>query len=329
MSIIRVVGSLADLDTYLNMASTTSNVDASVAKEGFVGSGTAMGRLNISPVSELWVNWRHTFADLTNTTVISLISFFNTSFSTTQALFRLLKNGAAQTDGIVRGQYWDGSAWVNIGGGPFTNSVNTEETLHIKMDEASGIFRRYRNTVLDGELLGDTIRTAAITIDRIEFASSSGTGAQTFSEIIIATTDIRGRRLQRLEPTADGANTAWTGTFADVDETGVGDSDYISSNTANQVETFVVADIAVSLAAAHAVEGVVISVRARKGEAGPQNLQAVLRTNSTDFVSSNYPTLNTVFQGGLQKIWETNPDTAAAWTQSEVNAIEVGVKSIA
>ena len=328
MSIIKVVGSLADLDAYLNMTSTTSGVDANIAKEGFTASATpGMGRINFNPVSELWVNWRQNHADLTNSSSFVTCQLFDTSFSTSQALFRLTQ-GRLDTDGAIIGQYWNGSAWVSIGTGPLSSVLTVEETLHVKMDNVSGIFRRYRNTVLDGELLGDTIRTAGTAINRIEFESHTGSGTQIYSEVIIATTDTRGRRLQRLEPTADGANTAWTGTFADVDEIGINDADYISTTTADQLETFVAADIAASLSTAFAVEAVVVSVRARKGDSGPQNLQAVIRTASTDYMSSNYPTLNTMFQGGQQKVWDTNPNTLAAWTQAEVNGIEIGVKSI-
>ena len=59
--------------------------------------------------------------------------------------------------------------------------------------------------------------------------------------------------------------------------------------------------------------------------AGGQNLQMSVRTGGSDFFSSNVA-ISSSFATG-QTIFDQNPDTAADWTTSEIDAVEIGLKS--
>lgn len=328
MAIIRALGSISDLDvnTGFSVSSTSGQLDLNVAKEGIFTASSFMARISITPTSDFWFNTWLYQSNLSSSSILTPIQFYDTTFSTTQALFRLQKTVlGAGVDGGIIGQYWNGSAWVSVGTGVLWEGFLYEQALRIKMHATLGVFGRYHNTVLDGQLSGNTILTAGTAINRIEIAL--GIGQTTFSEIIIADEDTRGMRLQRCEPTSNGANTAWTGVFSDVDETGITDSDLISSASANQIETYGCGDIHSSMSA-FAVKAVAVSARARKGGTGPQNLQAATRIGATNYFTSNLSALNTAF-AAVQGIWAVSPATGIAWTQAEVNAAEFGLKSIA
>jgi hypothetical protein len=53
----------------------------------------------------------------------------------------------------------------------------------------------------------------------------------------------------------------------------------------------------------------------------------VTRPGSTDRVGATQSVLDTYSM--LPQVWDTNPDTAAAWTVAEVNASQFGERLIA
>lgn len=321
-------------------ANTTGTVIATtVCREGLaVGtSGTGMCYFDLATaVAELWLTFRFAYSGGSAGLVgpSPFVSFFNTSFSTTQALFRMaMRNNVnyASADPWVM-QYWDGAAWQSVtvsGVGSLAGNVQYVATIRIKMDNSAGEFKLYWNGVLvTAFATGDTIFTAASTIDRIKIEQSGANGnigTGYWSEFTVDTIDNRDYRVAFVNPTGNGANTAWTGAFGDVDETGVDDTDSIASGTVNQVETYTMSDLA-------GVTGMdVIAVcthtRGRRGSTGPQNLQHAIRLSGTDYFSSNVGQLGTAY-AAQYNCWNTNPATSANWTQSEINGAEMGVKSI-
>ena len=65
----------------------------------------------------------------------------------------------------------------------------------------------------------------------------------------------------------------------------------------------------------------------RHGAPDPDKVQLALRTNSTNYFSGN---LTPGVSGPVPVVayWETNPDTGVAWTKPEINALEIGIKTI-
>jgi hypothetical protein len=204
--------------------------------------------------------------------------------------------------------------------------------INIKIHNTEGFVRFYQNggLVYDSGLM-DTLRYAGTgsTINRVRFGhpSNDATMGVSISEIFISDTyDSRDVRVNELRVNGNGFHTAWTNDYTAVDETGFNDGDYILAASEDLSETFLTTDIYSGLPS-YDVLGVTVSMRARRGALGPQNLQSLVRTNSSDFSSANIAGLEQAFIGGIQYIWETNPDTGLAWTQAEVNAAEWGVKS--
>lgn len=139
-------------------------------------------------------------------------------------------------------------------------------------------------------------------------------------------------RLETSLPSGDGATTAWTPTsgahYTNIDDAVAAYDDdvtTISSGTANQ--TNLATHSATSAPNATAVVFAGVQVLARDDGASPDDIQPVARVGGTDYTGTTR-TLATTYKR-KPMFWEANPATAAAWSVSDVNSAEWGVKSIA
>lgn len=101
------------------------------------------------------------------------------------------------------------------------------------------------------------------------------------------------------------------------------DTDYVSSATPTQKDTYVFGDIA----AAGTPFGVQVGIRTRKDDAGSRSIAPVVRHGGSDYDGTTVSALDAhkyTFQ-----IYEDNPGTGIPWTRDDVNNAEFGVKLIA
>jgi hypothetical protein len=99
------------------------------------------------------------------------------------------------------------------------------------------------------------------------------------------------------------------------------DSTYNYSNTVGQRDTL---DCGNLPAITGSIFGVQVNMAARKDDAGGRTLRSLTRVSSTDYegTSQNVGTDYRVYR----QIMEQNPNTTAAWTESEINTAEFGYK---
>lgn len=99
------------------------------------------------------------------------------------------------------------------------------------------------------------------------------------------------------------------------------DSTYNYSNTVGQRDTL---DCGNLPAITGSIFGVQVNMAARKDDAGGRTLRSLTRVSSTDYegASQNVGTDYRVYR----QVIEQNPNTTAAWTESEVNTAEFGYK---
>jgi hypothetical protein len=110
-----------------------------------------------------------------------------------------------------------------------------------------------------------------------------------------------------------------------VEEVPASDANFVSTNVADEVDLYAAGDLSGPI---YAVKCVQAQARCLKeGAPTPQNLQLACRTGGTDYFGANNAVPTTA--ASVFKIWETNPNTAAAWTPQEVNGLEIGIKSTA
>jgi hypothetical protein len=164
-----------------------------------------------------------------------------------------------------------------------------------------------------------TTTAATVTADFDDLLVMDGSGSYNNAFIGDVTISI-------LNPTGAGNSTDWTASagsnYQCVDEAVVNDdTDYVSSSTLNAKDLYAMEDCA----AGADIRAVQVVTAMRKGTEGPGKVKHVIRSNSTDYDSAEISLGGTAYSFN-RTIWETDPATAAPWSESGWNAAEVGVK---
>jgi hypothetical protein len=134
-------------------------------------------------------------------------------------------------------------------------------------------------------------------------------------------------RIKLLLPNADGTHTDWTPStgvdhYAVVDENPETLSDYVSSGTLNEIDTFDFPNLSVT------------SVYAVKAGANMMNASGGVRDVRFKAISGvttdDAPTIGVSYDDAMEQvienIWEADPNTAAAWTVANFNLAEFGLE---
>ena len=121
---------------------------------------------------------------------------------------------------------------------------------------------------------------------------------------------------------ADFSRQGGASNWENVDDTSIDDdSTYNYSNTVGHKDSF---DCANLPSVTGTINGIQVSLGARKDDAGSRILRALARLSGTDYEGSDLaPGTDYRF---YRQIWEQNPDTSAAWTEAQINGAEFGYK---
>lgn len=188
---------------------------------------------------------------------------------------------------------------------------------------ASGEVGIYLNGVEQMTTAGAMTYSGDIT--KIRWLGLSGLPSHAISGIIVADEPTIGWRVNQGYPSSNGANTAFTGDYASVDEAVLNEADYIYSGAAGEVETF--GHTLVAPMSGYVPRAVAVAARIRRGGSGPQNAQLALRSGGTDYFSATKSA--GLGYGAIVNVWNTNPDTSADWASSQISSLQPGAKSIA
>lgn len=140
-------------------------------------------------------------------------------------------------------------------------------------------------------------------------------------------------RVDTLYPSGAGANAQWTANGAGTNVACVSgvvpddDTTYVETLTPGNVDTYQLSDI--STATPGAIYGLQAVLMARKTDAGSRFISEAYRIGGTVYVpvaGSGLPVYDGYFFN--TDLQELSPATTGAWTASEVNALEVGIKLI-
>jgi hypothetical protein len=220
----------------------------------------------------------------------------------------------------------NGSAWVNLGS--WTADGETRQTLdfHFVVNSATGSANAY---------MSGTNRMAVTSVDFSTIASLQYlklygntvaiNGNNGVSQIIMATESTIGMRVMTAYAANTGSTDQWTGSYTSIDETVYSDADFIYTTAADQVEVF--SPTLVGSLTGYVVRAVAVTARAKKDGTGPANIRMALRSNGTNYFSGSDIALDVAY-GAHYTVWETDPNTSAAWTTAAASAFQFGVKSI-
>lgn len=134
-------------------------------------------------------------------------------------------------------------------------------------------------------------------------------------------------RVGLIKPDGNGNYTAWTGDYTDCDDVPHNsDTDYVSTSSGLASESF---DVEEPAAAGVCNSDRVTAVKTRaigRLSSGSATMQSFIRIGSTDYTSGT-ATSPTGSYTQILRLDSTNPDTASAWEVSDLDSVEVGVKS--
>jgi len=214
----------------------------------------------------------------------------------------------------------------------------------VTIDDSVGVAQLRVNGVLDATLdfAGDTRNAGNASANQIQYqqqASSARTVDQDDLYILDGTTGdadqpnndfLNDVRVEALLPSGAGTTTQWTpsagSNYQNVDDAAPnGDTDYNSTATVNNEDTFAMGNLAT---ATGVVQGCELINYARKTDAGSAVLAPVLRISGVDYVGSD-DALGTGYTYQSDQVYDVSPATGIPFTIAEINAIEAGYKKTA
>ncbi len=240
------------------------------------------------------------YVSITSGGIINLYRGTTLIASSTSALaagswnFIEVKLTIADSDGVFEVRVNE-SVWVNFTGD--TKQSSTQTTANRIM-----FYSRSSDCGLDDLYICDgtgSVNNAYLGDSRIDTVRPIGAGS--YSEF-----------------SRQGSSSNWD----NVDDTTIdNDSTYNYSNTVGQRDTV---DCGNLPAITGSIFGVQVNMAARKDDAGGRTLRSLTRVSSTDYegTSQNVGTDYRVYR----QVIEQNPNTTAAWTESEINTAEFGYK---
>jgi hypothetical protein len=136
-------------------------------------------------------------------------------------------------------------------------------------------------------------------------------------------------RVIPLYPNGNGDSSQWTNsignstnnyTYVD-DATPNGDTDYVKASSINLVDLYTFDSLT-----ATTVFGIEQCSYARKDAAGTRHFQQVQKVGGTVYTASTATLLDTYTY--YKQVIELNPDTSSAWTDTDINSAQFGVKTV-
>lgn len=223
-------------------------------------------------------------------------------------------------------EYWDGSAYQSIGFMPYETGQSMFFDMFFSLDNSAGRCEFYVNNNFVGEFVGDTIHGTTVNLAEVQF-----TAIETREIVITNSEPTIGWRVKTMFPNGDGALTDWSGSYTGVDELDVNDGDVVTSTSGGDDEVYSVANFAAALDDFE-VAAVQVGVRAKNDGAGPSGIEPIVYVGSTVYTNGvtnlEYDTTLDVAYRNFCRVWELNPNTTAAWTITQLEALQFGFRSI-
>jgi hypothetical protein len=257
-----------------------------------------------------------------------------------QGILRLRTDSSTAT--TLNFEYWNGATWTLIGSGITSGAgVDTEINLlfygrrfdvEIIMNNTTGAFRLYMDSVLLREFTGDTILDTETQVDEFiytEYNSSSNID-NFIANLCIADEDTRDWVFSIHNTSSDGTNNAWSGGEADVDDTVVGNTalnTVCATNTADARQSFNMAAQVAAVQNAYTPVAAGWIALARKANTGGLNIQPHVRISGVDYETTAISTLDTQWKNHFG-LFYNDPSTASPWADAAaIDAAEFGFQS--
>lgn len=259
------------------------------------------------------------------TTNAAIVSFNNDT--TAQLRLTATSNSTTNALEIKVEKTTNGTTYTQLGSSVFLMPAATMTYDFEIVTGGSGKFNVWRDGVQVFTFSGDV--TTQTTINRVAFASHHTSAVASCSEMIVSDTPTLGMKLFQMFPNAAGGTNTWTGTQTAIDDGTYDETDFVETNTVNNVCIFNHNDLTSTLIGTRTVSGVFLSAAGTiQAASTPTDVQGVVKTGGNTFTSASQGFSTSGARSLLAAAWTTNPNTSAAWTLSELNAIQLGFKAV-
>lgn len=319
-----------DLTTVLQTVVTTNTggtyCDLNYARAAIQVTSSTNNRVRskkvLTPVTEFWFHANAYAANLSGSGTIAWCAKSRANSDTDQ--FRLVYTGTGST---VQFQRNNAGSFVSLGSSfSFSSSALNTIDIYCKIDGSSGVFQFYLNGTLVASFSGGALQTQHNVVDSFGLSSFSNGASTYWSECVVADESTIGWRVKTIVPNAAGNQNDFSSTFAAVDEQAIDLADFAASNTVNHISLYGMSNLN-SADAFRQVKALVVTATVLKSsDSTPTDAQIAIRSGGTNAFSSslglsvgrNYP----------QVVYATNPVTSVAWTPTDVDGVEIGLKAV-
>ncbi len=234
--------------------------------------------------------------------------------------------------------YTGAGTLVATGSIPLSPNIWYSIEIHVKIADSGGTIAVKIDGVPDVSFTGDTQPGSDATIDNLW--CSAGNGNMYVDDVAINDTSntdglndnswCGDGHVVLLTPNGAGDVTELTpstgSNYQCVDDIPPNDdTDYVSGTSGPLRDLYALSTY--SLASNESVLRVVPVLRAREEAAAGDNVRTVVKTVSTEYESASMP-VTTTYRRYEGTNYKTNPNTSAAWTQGQLDALQAGPKVV-
>lgn len=303
---------LQDFAVTTGASEFTTNCDTAWVPNSVGGGGPTITTPQWTPQTSIWL---HANLNLVSGLGSSLIWFHAYNSSGVERV-RITNPGVLQ--------YWNGTTWVTAGSGASLPSGQHTHDWNIVINGASSSITWYVDKISFLAVTGDFSGVGNIGAMGFGAPQSVNSGVYV-SEVIAHTLNTINRRYNLRLPSANGANTGFTGSYTDVNEAVTDNSTFIYTPTVGAISTFPTAGKDLT---GYAVDCVTVSNVSLVDVTGPQHEQWALRIGGANYFSGADVAVANGFTQYRSYI-ATNPATGVGWTAADAGAasLEVGLKA--
>lgn len=294
------------------------SVDGDFSRTGIVGGlssvlGSAGFRFNLpSALTEFYMN----------------LYYSSAGFSSSETTIISFRNAADEEVARIRGDSGTGNGdeyWFErlVGG------VMTETTASRFVFEAGedywNIYIRATSSgqvriLVDGEAQYDfegAMDGIGSISSMVFLGPSNGTNRATWSQVVVSDEANTQYRVVTLAPNGNASEQDWSGSYTDIDEESLDDSDGIATTSTSATSGFALTNLTEEQGD-FLIKGFQVSARVQREDTGaPSQFQLGVRIGSTSYWGSTQ-TADIGFEPYIQ-LWENSPATGTTWTETEVN----------
>lgn len=322
MTIIAAYTSLIELSASLGSisASTTATDIAPYAKEGVMvaASTTAYAEIPVPNLDEFWVSFYSRIAVNTAGNYNPIVTLQDTTGQVVRIVHHIAQGFIDRKP--------DNATNTNVGS--YVSNANLRRfDIYFKRGVTDGALKVWIDGVSYADVTNVDTDTRGLPVSAIRFTPPINTSGHNhhFSAVIIADEDTRNFDFVQLVPNADGSESGWTGSYAAIDETASDSADYIEALSADLTKTWGLTDVPGALSS-YEVKSLWLMNRAQ-GSAGVTTVQPAVKVGGAVYAVDPTTATTSGAYGANRAKFDTNPNTGAPWTVSDLNALEVGVRS--